>query len=413
MTDTTAPKTKLATSREQLDALGAAPGIDQPGGPRGRYRIRLRWPGMASPYTEWHANLAVANARYWELVALRQQPGSSPSDGAAYVTLGEQARLVLAAKTVAGLTDGGLEWWERILRPLIDGPHADTLVHLLPVARIRREHLERAAKHPKAANDERIGLEHVLRAARADGAKVPDALLELPTPVWETRERRTLTPAELVEFAQGAPAPYVRLVLLQGMVGNRIGELLQLRRSWIDLQAATVTIPAPAHKSGKRIGAKVIPLLPEEVALFAEQLAPLRVAGATPTSHLPGTPADSELVWPMPNGDAWPMVRGRVAHGYFHTQVWAPALKAAGLQRGALTSHDLRATAVTTMRDRGISEETCATRVGHADAKLIRSIYDKGSRLARAQRELQAIHQAEVAAVTDTIPAATAEEATR
>jgi len=67
VTDTTAPKTKLATPRETLDAQGAAPGIDQPGGPRGRYRIRLRWPGMTKPYTEWHANLAVANARYWEL----------------------------------------------------------------------------------------------------------------------------------------------------------------------------------------------------------------------------------------------------------------------------------------------------------------------------------------------------------
>jgi len=65
------------------------------------------------------------------------------------------------------------------------------------------------------------------------------------------------------------------------------------------------------------------------------------------------------------------------------------------------------------MRDRGISEETCATRVGHADAKLIRSIYDRGSRLARAQRELQAIHAAEVATATDTTTAATAEEATR
>jgi integrase len=386
-----------------------APGIDQPGGPNGKYRVRLRFPGSPKPQTEMHADLATANARYWELVAIRAQ-GGSPADGARFVTLGEIAREVLAAKMISGLTDGGLEWWERILRPLTDGPHADTPVHLLPVSKIRTAHLQRAAQHPKAANDERIGLEHVLRAARADGARVPDALLELPTPVWETRERRVLTPSELHAFAIGAPARYVRLVLLQGMVGNRIGELLTLRRDWIDLDAATITIPAAAHKSGKRVGAKVIPLLPEEAELLREQLATLRVAGTTPTAHLPGTPADSELVWPRPDGTAWPVIRGRVAHSYFNRLVWQPTLTAAG--RDDLTSHDLRATAVTTMRDRGISEETCATRVGHADAKLIRSIYDKGSRLLRAQRELRAIHQAEVVATaTDTTTATTAAEA--
>lgn len=398
MTDTTATRT-------------FAQHVDQPGGPGTQYRVRLRFPGMASVYTEWHSDLDVANARASELRAIRKR-GEGPSDGARFVTLGDMAREVLAAKGIAGLTEGGLEWWARILRPLIDGPHAATPVHLLPVAKIRTAHLERAAKHPKAANDERIGLEAVLRAAQADGAKVPGALLELPTPVWETRERVTIhRDGELAAFALGAPDRYARLVLLQGMVGCRIGELLQLRRDWIDLAEGTITIPPAAHKSGKRIGAKIIPLLPEEIALLTEQLATLRVAGATPTSHLPGTPAESELVWPMPDGSAWPMIHGRVAHSYFNRHVWQPTLAAAG--RDDLTSHDLRATAVTIMRDRGISEETCQLRVGHADAKLIRSVYDKGSRLARAQRELVAIAAAEVATVTDTIPAATAEEATR
>lgn len=397
MTDTTATRT-------------FAQHVDQPGGPGTQYRVRLRFPGMATIYTEWHSDLDVANARASELRAIRKR-GEGPHDGARFVTLGDMAREVLAAKAIAGLTEGGLEWWRRILRPLIDGPHAGTPVHLLPVAKIRTAHLERAAKHPKSANDERIGLEAVLRAAQADGARVPAALLELPTPVWETRERVALTPEQRDAFALGAPARYARMLLLQGMVGCRYGELLQLRRDWIDLAAGTITIPPAAHKSGKRIGAKVIPLLPEEIALLTEQLATLRVAGATATSHLPGTPAESELVWPMPDGSAWPMIHGRVANSYYDRHVWRPALKAAG--RDDLTSHDLRATAVTIMRDRGISEETCALRVGHADAKLIRSIYDKGSRLARAQRELVAVAAAEVATVTDTIPAATAEEATR
>jgi hypothetical protein len=52
-------------------------------------------------------------------------------------------------------------------------------------------------------------------------------------------------------------------------------------------------------------------------------------------------------------------------------------------------THDLRATAVTMMRDRDVARDIAAARVGHADAgKLVDAIYDKGSRATRVARAL-------------------------
>jgi integrase len=50
-----------------------------------------------------------------------------------------------------------------------------------------------------------------------------------------------------------------------------------------------------------------------------------------------------------------------------------------------LEPHDLRATAITLMRDAGFTKEQAAARVGHADSgQLIDRIYDRGDRRARA-----------------------------
>ena len=57
-----------------------------------------------------------------------------------------------------------------------------------------------------------------------------------------------------------------------------------------------------------------------------------------------------------------------------------------------VTTHDLRATAVTMMRDLGVPKEAAAARVGHADAgELVDTIYDLGNRAARAAKALRAV----------------------
>jgi len=373
-------------------------GVDEPR--PGQFRVRLQFPGAPRRHEEYLATADAANARILALREMRKA-GLHPETAPRSLTLGEAAREVLEIRTVSGdLQAGGLEWWARILRPWLAGPFADVPVHLLNPAKVASAHRERSAKHPKSAKDELIGLKATLRHARSEGARIPERLLDLQPPKLRTRKRKALAAADRDTFAMGAPAAYVRLVMLQARIGNRIGELLQLRRCDVNLDDAQLTVPEPKEEA--RTGAKVIPLFPDEVALLREQLAPFGIVGATPTSHLPVTADRSPdaLVWPMPDGRAWPMVAGRVAHAYFHRHVWAPTMAAAGLE--GYTSHDLRATAITIMLDRGVSRETCATRVGHADATLINRVYDQGDALARAAREMAAIHANEAAAASAT-----------
>lgn len=370
-------------------------GVDMPR--PGLYRVRLSFPGIGV-HTETFPTAREANARIGILRDLRDA-GRLPDDAPRQMTLGQAAaemldlRLTAPSRYGEPLQPGGIEWWQRITRPWITGEFSNVPVHLLNAATIIKWLRERYAAHPKTARDELTGLRNALEYAREERCTVPDRLLafRLQKPPKRPR-RRILTADETLPFALGAPAAYGRLVLLQGRVGNRIGELLQARVCDVDLERATFTVPEPKEEG--RTGPKVIPLFPDEVELFREQFGVVRAAVSTPTAHLPTTAPGrpTRLVWTMPDGRAWPMVHGRVAHAYFDRHVWRPTMAAAGGLDvdPRLTSHDLRKTAITRMRDMGLSLDACATRVGHADGALIRTIYDHGHAHERAAREIAA-----------------------
>jgi integrase len=200
------------------------------------------------------------------------------------------------------------------------------------------------------------------------------------------------------------------MLALQARVGNRRGELLLAERGWYDRAKGTLTIPAEVAKERRE---KPIPLLPDEVELLDEQTGALRIAAGSVTAHLPATAAGSQLLWPMPDGRPWPLQDGAPASSYYERHVWAPAIAEAkrryreeeALPADAatpfdtLTSHDLRVTAVTQMMLEGMSEATCAYRVGHRDAQLIRRVYDQRDRAVCAAAELAGIAAARAAAV--------------
>ena len=61
-------------------------------------------------------------------------------------------------------------------------------------------------------------------------------------------------------------------------------------------------------------------------------------------------------------------------------------------QREWITTHDLRATAVTLMREVGMPREEASERVGHVDGgKLVADVYDRGDRTARVRRALDEV----------------------
>lgn len=374
---------------------------------RGRLRVRLAFKGLPNqPHTEYFAATepGKANARILELRE-RRAAGVAP-DTTTAMTLGEAATellerrlLEVSPKTDRVLSEGGAAWQVRITKPWREGPFAATPVHLLNPAAVAKAHRERALAHPKSARDELAALKATLELARAEGCKIPERLLSIrPPAVHVQREREALTDDQLELLVSCAPARYQRLVAIHGRVGNRIGELLTLAPSRVNLdpRRPALTIPAELCKERRT---KQIPLLPAEVALLAAELREL--------------PEGAELVWPHPEGRAWPTTEGRVAHAYFKRLVWQPAIVAAQaawreLHGGGatpydtLTSHDLRVTAVTAMRDQGVSEETTAFRVGHADTTLVRAVYDQGDRAERAALELEALSVRGAASATAT-----------
>jgi hypothetical protein len=378
---TTATKGNAHSKRDPFTGELLPKGIDWH---NGRYRVRLTFPGVGT-HAEYHGDLETATLRV-ALMRERRRAGLLPTASKA-TTLGDGARAVLAEATAPkrGLTPGGVQWWERITKPWRDGPHSTTPGHLLNVAKLRAELRARIAQHPKAGKDELAALQRILRTLRADDSRVPELILDAPAR-RPRREREALAVSDLDLWASCAPTrSYQLLHLLQGSIGNRIGELLQSRPEHWDLARGYLYVPQPKEQRPKRIV-----LLPDEVELAREQL----------QTVAPG----ADTVWTMPNGEPFPYRHGRVQHSYFDRHVWQPTKAAAiAAWRAAehaspfdatpydqLTSHDLRATAITTMRDLGVSEETCAWRVGHADGGgLVRRIYDRGSREDRAERELR------------------------
>jgi integrase len=314
-----------------------------------------------------------------------------------------------------------------------------------PVSLLRRApledylHLERALEAPAAARDERAGLLASLQVAADRGATFDLSILRIPTIELDVRERRALTADELEFFARHVPAIGRRLVLLQGTVGNRIDELLQAEPAHFELDRVVRGVPAPALyvPRNKERRPKYVPLTAEEVELVREQIGGLHVVdSSSSTSACPTTPAGAPRAFMTsgeqryPTGTVRKTAAGPVpwSKTQYDRLVWQPAVRAAAAAwrlehelderadtpfewyvdpatapvdgrrngdddgRRTLTSHDLRATAVTLMSERGMTRDECAARVGHADAgRLVGAVYDKSDRDERARRGLERV----------------------
>ena len=364
------------------------PGVDRHGA---GYRVRLRFDGAI--HIECGLPTAeAANRRILELRELRAT-GATPQSAPTRLTLAQAAGALLARKRVSGrrhnLRARGLEYWQRSLKPWQEGPFAET-----PLQHLRRDQLEdailiRAADHPTSARNELQALKALLEYAADRGAQFDQAILRISPVAVQPRQRRALTVDELEWFASHAPEYGRRLILIQGTVGNRIGELFSLDETRLDLQQGTLHVPAHLCKEGV---AKTIPLTREEVHLLREQL----------LARAPGT----TLVFPTKTGRQW-------RHNQYEKFIWAKAVQRASAawrercalaaeastpfewfedgERRWITTHDLRATAATLMRDAGLTRDEAAARLGHADSgELLDRVYDVGSRAARVERALAA-----------------------
>ena len=226
----------------------------------------------------------------------------------------------------------------------------------VPVSAVRRAPVEdlvaeRAADHPRSAQNELAFLKRVLRDARSRGQKIDEGVLAIDPVKAPPRRGRALSVEQLYEFASWFPEHSKRLILLAGMVGARQRVWFELTDDLLDLQNGILEIPSELSKNAR---AHRVFLTPLEVMLFREQM----------LVRAPGT----RLVFPTAEGKQWTANR-------FRDRVWVKAVTKAVEHASTsgssdvegFTFHLLRHTACSLMASAGMDPAVAAERAGHTD----------------------------------------------
>jgi integrase len=212
-----------------------------------------------------------------------------------------------------------------------------------------------------------------LRAAVDDGRLARNPLERLDLPRVERREMRFLTPVDVTDLSEAIDPSYRALVILGAYGGLRLGEMLALRRSRIDL----LHRHADVAETVGTVSGKLIVNPPKTRA--GQRRVPLpRIAVDALQAHLEAAPA-SELVFTAPEG-------GYVRAELWRRRFWQPACLAGGLgeivktENGrkryvGLRPHDLRHTAVALWIAAGASPREIATRAGHSSVVTVLDRY--------------------------------------
>lgn len=136
------------------------------------------------------------------------------------------------------------------------------------------------------------------------------------------------------------------LVLMAAWTSLRLGELSELRRKDLDLDAGFVTVTKSKTDAGRRIVAippHIIDALREHVAAYSET-------------------GPNGLVFIGPKG-------APIRRNNFSTRVWVPAATAAGLPAGS-RFHDLRGFGLTLAARHGATTRELMHRAGHASPAM-------------------------------------------
>jgi integrase len=201
-------------------------------------------------------------------------------------------------------------------------------------------------------------VKQVLRDARARGQRINPALLDVRAPRYEEREPVFLTAFEVDDLASWSSEP--RLIHFAGFTGLRLGELLALRDTEIDLDEGSALVVRAARKgiegrTKTRKKRRIYLCAPARQALREQLL----VRRPTPTG----------LVFPSPRSDrVWNSDNFRA--DVFTKAVQRAARKAEPGRREELARldfHDLRHTFASLMVAAGANPLQIAEALGHSD----------------------------------------------
>jgi integrase len=184
---------------------------------------------------------------------------------------------------------------------------------------------------------------------------------KLPLPKIEHSEMRFLTSDEVWELADEIDARYRAFVLVGGFCGLRLGELLGLRWSRVDLSGrrlqvteTLVDIEGAIHFGPPKTNASVrsVPV----PSFVCEELSSMVEDDAKP----------GDLVFRSPEGHP-------VRPSLLRARFWQPAVRRADLQ--PLRIHDLRHTAVSLWIANGAHPKQVATLAGHTSVSVVLDRY--------------------------------------
>jgi integrase len=201
----------------------------------------------------------------------------------------------------------------------------------------------------------------IMAVAVVDGRIASSPTTGIRLPRIERREMRFLTPPEIGSLAEAMHPRYRALIYLGGYGGLRVGEMLGLRTSRVDLLRARVEVSETlVEVSGNlysgppktRAGRRSVPLP--------------RVAVAALDHHLREFASADGLVFAAPEG-------GPVRLASWRRRFWAPATRAAGV--APLRPHDLRHTAVALWIAAGATPNEIAARAGHSSVVTVLDRY--------------------------------------
>jgi len=133
----------------------------------------------------------------------------------------------------------------------------------------------------------------------------------------------------------------------------RPGELRKLEWEWIDFEAAMITIPPSAHKTGKRTQAPHLVPLSTQAILTLKEIQPITGEG--------------RLVFPSERDKNRPMSDNAVRS----------AMRRLGWTGEEMTPHGFRAMASTTLDNLGYKQEWIERQLSHDDSNKVRAAYKR------------------------------------
>jgi integrase len=270
------------------------------------------------------------------------------------VTLGAAIDRTLARVTATrSIGDKTREYNERSAK--FWTPLRDKHVSALRRASIEDMIFARAEEHPRSAKNELEFLKRVLHDAKERGERIDEAIFEIEPIKARPRKGRALTIAQLHELASWCPEHVSRLILVAGQVGCRQNVWFNLTDEMVDLDRATLTIPA---ELAKRRREHRIYLTELEVDLLRAQLQV--------------RPVGTRFLFPTAEGNQWKANR-------FRDRVWVRAVEAAAKNDPdkpahgrsvfeGFTFHLLRHTAASLMALAGMDPAVAAERLEPATA---------------------------------------------